>query len=320
MRFQLIMPNPTQQALRYSAVQDILNVLPDHGRLLIAADKDGTLDPKIPNPEQAFVPPTTVEQLLRLASQTDVKLLLVSGREIEWLEKLAGPIAYNPNVTLYGSHGNEKKIGGSSRLEYGPGTEFSEALIAANQKLITALQGQGMTLKREPSESCGLFIEMKLKAAGLVLHFRSAPELAQKAQPMFQQAVQELIMRGSHVLEVGDGIFELKLKGRDKGSVITQELLSYSDAAVLVLGDDTTDIGMMRNALENSRNAVVVMVGDKQVDSNMSRDGRFFRLENPTQVQSLLRGLADKRNCSSAPDLNSLATNEYYRMAFNSNS
>ena len=302
--------------ISYSPASEVLSKIPSTGRVLILADKDGTLDAKISNAEKAFVLPETVAALIRLTSDLDIKIVINSGRELEWLEKLTGPLAETQGVTLWGGHGHQRKVPGQPELTRSIGDKWTAALNSTAATLVSDLQDAGYRVKNDPSEDAGFSVEVKPAVGGLVIHFRSEPTLVDVAEKAFLKVVTPFLAEGSHKLEAGDMIFELKLKGRDKGAVAADEMDIHKPEFVLVLGDDTTDLDMSREVMKSGVRSLTVFVGDRPVSEDIASSPSFMRVSDPSVIREILDGLCERRGVANSIDMTSLQMSTYYREEF----
>lgn len=191
---------------------------------LLMLDYDGTLAPFREARDEAIPYPGVRERLAALAAEAAGRTVVVSGRAVEHLEPLIG---IEPLPEIYGSHGFEHRSV-EGRLEQRP---LDEAAAT------------GLAQARAWVRECGLEDRLEVKPAGLALHWRGLPpeqieSLDRAARPEWQRLGEE---HGLHLLAF-DGGLELRARGVDKGTVVTELLRGLPAGALAAyLGDDRTD-------------------------------------------------------------------------------
>ncbi len=182
-------------------------------------DFDGTLVPLVDHPDLVRADGELIELLAKLRDRFEGRLALVSGRSIEQLDAMIGPIACT--IALAGSHGAEVRSDGQMIVP--PRPEGLDAAIAAVRSY-----GAG-----HPE----MIIEEK--SHGVAMHYRVAPILE---GPVKRQAV---AIAERHGLEVQHGklMVELRGAGWHKGEAVAALLAGPAMAGTLpvVIGDDLTD-------------------------------------------------------------------------------
>lgn len=193
------------------------------GSLLIL-DYDGTLAPFVTERIQAYPYPGVNERLETLIMQKKTRLVIVSGRALEDLERL---LTIAPKIELWGSHGLERKL-------------FNGKIIRStlNAKMVEGLEkGKKICLENTDPSHC------EIKPYGVSFHWRGIQESEKistisRIKPLWESLslIYELEMH--HF----DGGFELRPKGRNKGNVIQKLLREIPQGTALAyLGDDATD-------------------------------------------------------------------------------
>ncbi|MEJ2482004.1 MAG: trehalose-phosphatase [Gemmatimonadota bacterium] len=188
-------------------------------RLLVAFDFDGTLSPIVSNYETAAPDTGALETLYALAALPRTRVIVVSGRAREDLERRLDSCP--DDVELIGSHGAEF---GADSTEARPAVErFAAALEGISESF------PGARLERKP--------------ISLAFHYRNV------AEGMQEQARAEAIERiGDAAVAVKDGkkVVEFFAVPADKGTALRR----YREAAsargegptvALYVGDDVTD-------------------------------------------------------------------------------
>jgi trehalose 6-phosphate phosphatase len=187
---------------------------------LLALDYDGTLVPFTADRRAAALPPSLAEVLGAIAAGGRTTVAIVSGRPVEELRRIVGPL----EVRLIGEHGWE-----------------GENLRAIHRHPVPATAARAL---QEAARACsGDDAYLEHKRTGIVLHLRGlAAADAAALQARCYARWSPLAATGILRLQPIDGGLELRAGGRDKGIAI-QELLRSLPAATLpvVLGDDLTD-------------------------------------------------------------------------------
>lgn len=185
-------------------------------------DVDGTLLDLALRPDEVVTPEGLVATLHSAERRLAGALALVSGREIDDLDRLFKPL----RLRASGVHGAEARF-----QRDGPVTPMPAA-IELPLSLWTALT-------REVAEFPGAFAENK--RFSFVVHYRLAPA----AEQPLRQAVSRLIAASPVAVEAMDArcAIELKPPGHDKGRAIAAFLAqpAFRSRTPVFVGDDTTD-------------------------------------------------------------------------------
>jgi trehalose 6-phosphate synthase/phosphatase len=214
------------------------------GRRAIFIDYDGTLVPFAKVPELAIPDAHALMQLKTLAGNSANAVVLISGRDKNFLEEWFGSV----NVHLVAEHGAFQKS---------PGGEWQSAIDADQGWKATFLP----VLQRYADHCNGSFIEDKFSS--LSWHFRNAPP--EIGFPKANELKEELRTLVSHEskLQVLDGnmVVEIKRTGYDKGIAASKFVAATAYDFVLAFGDDKTDEDLFR-ALPPD--AITIKVGMSQ--------------------------------------------------------
>ena len=220
--------------LTLAAIEQLRTLASARGPLLIASDLDGTLAPIVPHASQARVPATALAVLERLASRA--KVAVITGRDLNTARRMV-PVA---GVAVVGSHGLEASFENTLL----PGVDrvvLSAALESVEQHVISAV----------PSS----FLHIERKAISTAFHFRTAPELESPLRKALADLPEGLRLReGRMVVEV------LPDARGGKDLALSALARQFHVKALFVLGDDATDVGMFRSALELGRDGVHVLL------------------------------------------------------------
>lgn len=186
------------------------------GRVALFLDFDGTLVDIAASPDAVTVPQRLSNRLERLSRHLGGALALVTGRSIENLQNVLGPLALH----VAGSHGSDVRAPDGIALRNGEPVPLPVA-----QALSRFAVANGLLYER--------------KAHGAALHFRVRPELETVA---FNFAA-ELADNHGLTTKAGKCVIELVWPGADKGGAV--DLLAaripFAGAMPVFIGDDVTD-------------------------------------------------------------------------------
>jgi trehalose 6-phosphate phosphatase len=192
------------------------------GPLLIATDLDGTLTPIVARPSDARVAPETIAMLGRLA--TVARVAIVTGRDLNTARRMIP----TDSVVIIGSHGLESTIDGALSPEVD-----RHALTAALELVearVTDLVPTAM-------------MHIERKAVSTAFHYRRAPELEEGLRLALRELPASLRLReGRMVLEV------LPNSEAGKDRALRALVRHFRPKSVLTIGDDVTDVAMLREA------------------------------------------------------------------------
>lgn len=187
-------------------------------------DYDGTLAPFRVDRIRALPYGGVVPALDRLLTDSDTRVVIVSGRALDDLLPLL-KLAHPPEI--WGSHGWER-LGPEGRRELAP---LDDATLAA---LDTA---------RAAAAAEGLADRFEAKPASVACHWRGLVPAARRALRERCTALWSPLLANAPLeLHEFDGGIELRVRGLDKGTTVEEVLASQpADAATAYLGDDATD-------------------------------------------------------------------------------
>ncbi len=213
---------------------------------VLALDYDGTLAPFHVERDQALLPPRTRALLDALAQEPHTRLVIVSGRPVEELARVG---AFGPGVELWGGHGWEHLDAADQLERFEVEADLASVIASEFARLATEVDSQ----------------HLERKHASIAVHWRGLDEteastLETSVRGQWQQlaALHPLQARGF------DGGVELRVTGRDKGSVM-QSLLANGNESLLYVGDDDTDEDAFR-ALVDQQHALSIRVVDEQYE------------------------------------------------------
>jgi len=210
--------------LTLDAIEQYRALAAARGPLMIATDLDGTLAPIVAQASDARVPPGCLAVLERLSESA--KVAVITGRDLNTARRMV-PVE---GVAVVGSHGLEASfddplIPGVDRVR------LSAALENIEQRVISAV----------PS----VFLHIERKAISTAFHFRTAPDL--------EVALREALATLPEGLRLREGRMVLEVIPDARGGkdlALTALVRQFRCKALLVMGDDATDVGMFRAALE----------------------------------------------------------------------
>jgi trehalose 6-phosphate synthase/phosphatase len=207
-------------------------------RRLLIFDYDGTLVPFAPRPQQAVPPVAVLDLLNAMARDSKNRVVLISGRSAENLDRWFGTVQ---GLWLVAEHGAELKD---------PSAPTWDALRpqSTSDWKATVMPILEHFVDRTP----GSFVEEKKHA--LVWHYRMAePEfgewLANELVSMLEAMLAETELRAFR----GAKIVEVKPVWANKGEVLERLLTAYSDPDfIFAAGDDRTDEDLFERLPEDA--------------------------------------------------------------------
>lgn len=240
---------------------------------LVLLDVDGTLAPIVDRPEDAAVPPETLDAVRRLAAAPDTHVALVSGRAAADARRLV-PF---PGLWAVGNHGAEIV----SPDDVGAVDPRAACFLSPLAAAAAALR----PLEATPG------VRVEDKRFSLAVHTR----LADRAELPRLRAAAETVA-AAHGLRVGEGKEVLELRppaAIDKGTAalaLAERLgAEAAGSALLFVGDDVTDEDGFRR-LAALPHAVTVRVGPPDVPTAAG-----WVLPDPPAVRALLLAVAAAR-------------------------
>ena len=198
-------------------------------RRIMFLDYDGTLVPFSRYPEAAVPGEDLLTQLERLATDASNTLVIVSGRQREFLDKWFGGL----RAVLVAEHGAFIRLVPTEWVsEVDPDPAWKRQVLPV--------------LQRYADRCTGAFIEEK--SLSLVWHYRNAgPEISLLRSQELKEELRELVSHDPrlHIME-GHKVIEVKKAGYDKGTVALKLLRLAAFDFVLAIGDDKTDEELFR--------------------------------------------------------------------------
>lgn len=191
---------------------------------VLMTDYDGTLAPFRSERDQATPYPMVHRVLRHLVSTDHTRLIIISGRAVSDLKPL---LALNPLPEIWGSHGWEHLQPDGHYQVFPIDPRMAEGLAEAKSWI----------------EDMGLHTHCEVKPCSLAFHWRSLPEEAITAIRLtLTEKWRRLTSKWRLQLKEFDGGLEIRLPGRDKGTVVRKVTAeSHPETVFAYLGDDMTD-------------------------------------------------------------------------------
>lgn len=193
-------------------------------RPVLMLDYDGTLAPFVVDREKAFPYPGIAGRMKRIIEETSTRIIIVTGRTIEMIDRLLQP---DSSVEIWGSHGAEHRLPSGEVERVQLDSDVSDLLASAVQF----------------GEAMGETNLVESKPSGVAFHWRGC-------EPSRRDEIQTRIAEwwgrtesphGVYLAEF-DGGLELRVSGIDKGSAVEAVLDDLDKNTPLAyLGDDQTD-------------------------------------------------------------------------------
>lgn len=235
--------------------------MPVKENLLFCLDFDGTLVRIRRDPDAVYPSRLVVAFLKKMCSLPNRRVVIVSGRAYGDLKKRFSI----KGLMMVGSHGREStdsdlKVSGRA----GRGAELFLK-----------------KLKKEFGRCSG--VQFEKKPHSFVIHYRRAPDAAQKQiERWFAVRKTEFKKSSAHLLRAKKA-FEISSYPANKGLIVKKIKKKYPGWRMVIAGDDVTDQDMFRAA---SANDITIGVGGLR--------GAKRRVQGPSEMLTLLRTL-DRR-------------------------
>lgn len=223
-------------------------------------DFDGTLVELAEQPHLVEVEPPLPGLLDRLERVLDGRIALLTGRGADLVAALLGGVSF----PVAGSHGAELRAGGKITAPARP-AQLDQALAELEQ---FAASRPGLVIESKP--------------LGVGLHYRQRAQDEDESHAFTSALAQRL---GLH-LQPGKMVFELRVRGADKGSALAalMDTPAMQGSRPLFLGDDLTDeAGFIAAARLGGAG---VLVGERR------QTAARYRLESVSAVHDWLERLA----------------------------
>ena len=240
-------------------------------------DIDGTISAFHPDPQQSFIVPSVIENILKL-QQLDLPICAVTGRSLNDAIHLFQPV----QLTIAATHGLE--------IKYIDQPDFHEATPPFD---FTQIDNEIIKFKKNFPN-----IRIEQKNHARALHVREHPELDREAATFSQNLCQKFPVLKVHA---GKFVYEIILQDADKGRAIEKiyHTLKPETYLPIFIGDDKTDEAGFDAV--NALNGFAVKVGHGKTKAP-------FRLKDVDQVTQFIQLFqeyvqANKNNNPPSPNL-----------------
>lgn len=244
---------------------------------LFLLDYDGTLVPFAETPELAAPDPQLKELLRLLAMKPRTNVHVVSGRQHETLERWLGALP----IGLHAEHGYWARNARSKRWE-----PLHHQSVEWKQQVLPLLESI-------TEQTPGSLIEEK--TAGLAWHYRMAdPELAASQAHRLRRLLDNMPDDLPIDVMVGSKVIEIKMKGTDKGVVVSRILgeQPVDEPLVVAFGDDQTDEDLF----------AALPPGGISIHVGPAQSLATYRLADSGEARSFLRRLVESQDEHEAVD------------------
>ena len=224
----------------------ILPILRDASAYSFFFDFDGTLTEIADTPGAVIVDERVQEALETLFERASGAVAIVTGREIESIDRFLAPL----KLPVAGVHGYERRNGGTTISAPTLGAE--QSAVRAVEKILTSF------VKHNP----GLLLEKKHGA--LALHYRLRPELGLFCLSLMEDLMDLL---SDVVLTRGKMVVEMRLHTATKGTAIFDFLQEhpFKGRVPFFAGDDITDEDAFTAV--NAMEGITVKVGPGETEA-----------------------------------------------------
>jgi trehalose 6-phosphate phosphatase len=211
----------------------------DPSRDALFLDLDGTLAGFEAHPDAVAPVKRRTVLLRRLGERLDGRLAIVTGRTVAEADRILADAC----PVVAGVHGLSIRGPDGLLAEAAPSGSFQTALAEASAFA---------------ADRPGLLVENKGMA--VALHYRQAADQAEAVNALGRELAAQHDLHGQQ----GHMVFELRLKGADKGSAVERlmALAPFSGSRPIFVGDDLTDEDGFRAV--RSLGGYSVLVGDRK--------------------------------------------------------
>ena len=244
---------------------------------ILFLDIDGTLSEFHPDPEQSFIPSSTLNNIAQI--QQFLPLYLVTGRSIEQTQRLIQPYRWN----IIGSHG----------IELLQQDGIGQKLVYINHKELEQLKSSVLEQQHKWQP-----IRVEHKTHSVALHFREHPEYADQAKAIIDNYLKQF---SSFELKSGKCVYELVPHGCNKGAAI-QHILEDLEAEQfypIFIGDDLTDEAGFHIINDYGGMSIKVGPGESAAKARLDdvADVGFFLHEFLTSLKALKQEMKGEKTC-----------------------
>lgn len=230
---QLIITKKDQESLKVNILKEnhIEQIVADFNKAnkrCILLDYDGTLAPYQKLPSMAAPSEDLIQLLKQLTQDPSNEIVIISGRDINTLEKWLGKLPLN----MIAEHGACAKYHGEDwKEQVSINTEWKEQIRPLMQLFV--------------DRCAGSFIEEKKST--LAWHYRNTnQELGFMRSRELRNALLQLTANTALQVVDGNKVLEVRMVGVDKGMAAVNMISGFEPDFVLCIGDDVTDEDMFR--------------------------------------------------------------------------
>ncbi len=208
-------------------------------------DIDGTLLDIAAAPDAVVVPGDLLRSLDAASAALDGALALVSGRQIDWIDRAFAPL----RLPAAGQHGAEIRLAPDEPVQATIEMPDLDTLRAGAASIAASMPG----------------VLVEHKSFGVAVHYRNAPERGAELQGRLEGLLREL--RGDLHLLAGKMVLEVKAVAawKERAVEIFMEVEPFLGRVPVVVGDDKTDEGGFRAARRRGGHAIQVGPGTSAV-------------------------------------------------------
>lgn len=246
--------------LEFEAIEPAVAVIEGASLLL---DLDGTLLDLRDRPDEVVADQAVRNLLARLARRLDERLAIISGRSIEQIDQILGPVA--DALAISGSHGCEHRWNG----------------VLARPARPASLDRVAERMRQFAESHDGVILEEK--TFGVALHFRMNPATAADATALAAALADELELG----LQRGKMMVELRVAGGDKGKAVHWLMgrPPMRGTRPVFVGDDETDEPAFEAAKELGGHGVLI--------GSLRPTAAEFRIGSPADLRAWLARLVE---------------------------
>lgn len=230
---QLLLTKKDQEALKINILKEehigkIISDFTNAGKRCILLDYDGTLAPYQKLPSLAVPSNELIELLKHLSDESSNEIVVISGRDVDTLEKWLGKLPLN----MIAEHGACVKYKGGEWKEQMPiNTEWKDQVRPMMQLFV--------------DRCAGSFIEEKKST--LAWHYRNTnSELGFMRSRELRNSLLQLTANTPLQIVDGNKVLEVRMVGVDKGAAATNMISALKPDFILGIGDDATDEDMFK--------------------------------------------------------------------------
>ncbi|MBS1804376.1 MAG: trehalose-phosphatase [Acidobacteria bacterium] len=211
-----------EHSQRCTKINSFLSTLSTARSRALLLDYDGTLAPFACDRARAFPYPEVPETLHRIQSDTDTRLVIVTGRRASDIPRLLGLV----DIEIWGCHGLERlRPDGSNEI-----ARVDARLLAAVETACNLVACEGLSHLAER------------KTAGIAVHWRGREQISEHVVQRMRRIWSMIPDRSDLRFAPFDGGIEIRAAVKDKGDAVRSIFSEMGpQAAIAYLGDDITD-------------------------------------------------------------------------------